>query len=153
MLSVVLLFLSGCMSESYYANTPEGYRSLAIKYAEKGEIDRAIMLLNNTIEAYGTGADNAQNAALVTSALGEIYRDYSKDSTMALRTYERAYMDYPGTLEAPNAIFHAGKISEDSFRDFSKARQSYKMIMDIYPTAAIRDQAYLEYHRLLQMGY
>jgi len=138
------------MSQNFYANTPEGYRTLAIKYAETGEVDKAIQLLNNTIEAYGS---NDTNAVLITTALGEIYRDYSKDYTMALRTFERAYMDYPSTLEAPNALFQAGKISEDSFRDFSKARQSYKKIMDIYPTAPIRDQAYLEYHRLLQMGY
>ncbi|MCK5685014.1 tetratricopeptide repeat protein [bacterium] len=138
------------MSQSFYANTPEGYRTLAIKYAETGDVDKAIQLLNNTIEAYGS---DETNAILITTALGEIYRDYSKDYTMALRTFERAYLDYPGTTEAPNAMFQAAKISEDSFRDFSKARQTYKKIMDIYPTAPIRDQAYLEYHRLLQMGY
>lgn len=144
------IFLSGCMSKSFYANTPEGYGDLAKNYAEKGSIDEAVKILVNAIDAYGS---QSEDAVIVTMSLGEIYRDYSKDYTLALRTFERAYLNYPQTEQAPYGLYEAAKIAEENFRDFSKAKQDYKKVIDMYPTSKIRDNAYTEYHRLLQMGY
>jgi tetratricopeptide (TPR) repeat protein len=143
--------LTGCMSQNFYANTPQGYRDLAQIYAQQGNIDNGVKLLINAIREYDS--NDKERAGETTYYLAKFYSEYSDDPTLALQTYEDVFFKYPESSFAPQALFEAAQIAETKFRDYSKAKQDYKYILDSYPSAKIRDKAYLEYHRLIRMGF
>ena len=141
---------SGCLSENFYANTPEGYCSLADIYAEKGEVEKAIAALKNGIHVF---ENDGEKAACIMYCLGEIYRDYSKDYELSMRTFEKISLEYTESEKAPYGLYEAAQIAEYKLKDYSKAKQDYKKIIDCYPTSPIRDKAFKNYIRLIQMGY
>jgi len=147
---IVLLSITGCMSQYYFPATPAGHISLAKKYRDNADPEKAIQVLENAVIAYPDKVDEIMQAQIL---IGDIYREDKQDFVKAKKAYEKAIASWPESSGASEACMKLASLLIQEFRDFSKAKELYKKVIDYYPLSSYRNEAQVEYYKLQLQGY
>lgn len=110
-----------------YSEAVENYETLARQFPQGQMAPRALFEAGKLL----------QSLALKDTSAG-------KSNLRAIGFYKMVYEKYPGSDEAPKALFMSGFIQSNELRNYTEATSAFKTFLDKYPSHELASSAKTE---------